>query len=640
MRKFLNLFILFAVMFGFIGGISAATKLHSDFPDTITASKGTMYQVGQAKVWKKEYSGGSFSGKAICSTFKRTVPPTGTKCSLTDWNSNATENKKLASGIAAIIKKARDLSTDVDGINWTNYLYAEMAINQFLYENNGQQADNNMAAEVSKSNWSAITSASAYQQMMAAASAAYKNYGNAKIILSDNTIDVTYDADKNVTSATASVKAVCKDHNGNNIKCNLTTKNLKYGSQSKTLTVGQNDTNATVLTADVTDWARSTARDSELSVTFDVETSPYQYNVSEQYDCGSYQKLAPNIIRTTSEPVKNSIPASVTISGSTCKIIVKKTDGTQSLNGAKFELYNSDNTKIKTFTVNGQITISGLALGTYKLVETQAPEGYVIQNGGVTNNIELNDSNCQTGNTVTVQNTKQTGQLTINKVDEAGNNIAGAKIKVYRVVKNNEGIYVPEYVKFGDSYAFESGETPKVVENLIVGETYTVQEEEAPSDAYVMKKATATIVIQAGNNTVTLENSLSSFKVSKQDINSSKEIPGAHLEIFYENETSTGWSWVSTDKPQEITGLAYGNYILVETTAPQGYTVAESIPFTIENGKLKDRDANTLVMKDATIVDVPDTFTMQNIIAMISGLVLVGLGTGVLFYETKKKKKA
>ena len=130
------------------------------------------------------------------------------------------------------------------------------------------------------------------------------------------------------------------------------------------------------------------------------------------------------------------------------------------------------------------------------------------------------------------------------------------------------------------------------------------------------------------------------FRPIIKDINSSKEIPGAHLEIFYENETSTGWSWVSTDKPQEITGLADGKYILVETTAPQGYTVAESIPFTIENGKLKDRDANTLVMKDATIIDVPDTFNMQNVIAMISGLVLVSLGTGVLFYETKKKKKA
>ena len=40
-------------------------------------------------------------------------------------------------------------------------------------------------------------------------------------------------------------------------------------------------------------------------------------------------------------------------------------------------------------------------------------------------------------------------------------------------------------------------------------------------------------------------------------------------------------------------------------------------------------------MKDATVVDVPDTFNIQNIIAMIAGVVLVGLGTGVLFYETK-----
>ena len=152
-----------------------------------------------------------------------------------------------------------------------------------------------------------------------------------------------------------------------------------------------------------------------------------------------------------------------------------------------------------------------------------------------------------------------------------------------------------------------------------------------------MKKATATIVIQAGNNTVTLENSLSSFKVSKQDIYSSKEIPGAHLEIFYENETSTGWSWVSTDKPQEITGLADGNYILVETTAPQGYTVAESVNFTIENGKVKNDANNTVVMYDSFTVEVEDTFSAKNITAMIAGLILVAVGTGALVYELKKK---
>ena len=639
MKKVLSLFIVMAVMFGFTDVISAATKLHSDFPDTITAKLGTMTSVGNAKVYKKEYTGGTFSGKAICSAFARKVPPTGTKCSLIDWTTDATKNKKIASGIAAIIKKARDLSTDVDGINWTNYLYAEMAINQFLYENNGSQADNNMAALVSKSNWTAITSASAYQQMMAAASAAYNSYGNAKLKLSNAKINVVNNG-SSITSASATVTAVCTDVDGNKIKCELTEKKLTSGSTSKDLNVTSSTTDKTVLSADITDIAQAAGSGNQFSVKFNAKSN-YEYNVSEQYDCGSYQRLVPNIIRTTPEPLSSTATAKYTNAESLCKAVINKTDGTNVLNGAEFELYEGDSTEIlESFTINnnGTYEITDLKKGNYRLVEVTAPKGYSIQTRETT--FTIDDNNCTAGAQVTVVNAKQTGQLTINKVDEKGNNIAGAKIKMYRVVKNNEGIYVPEYVKFGDSYVFESGETPKVVENLIVGETYTVQEEEAPNDAYVMKKATATIVIQAGNNTVTLENSLSSFKVSKQDINSSKEIPGAHLEIFYENETSTGWSWVSTDKPQEITGLADGKYILVETTAPQGYTVAESIPFTIENGKLKDRDANTLVMKDATIIDVPDTFNMQNVIAMISGLVLVSLGTGVLFYETRKKKKA
>lgn len=245
--------------------------------------------------------------------------------------------------------------------------------------------------------------------------------------------------------------------------------------------------------------------------------------------------------------------------------------------------------------------------------------------------------------------------LTINKVDENNKPVVGAKLKVYSsddcdvvegtgALKEGEDISTSnsscdiKYEQFdGKDYIITTGK-PITVSNLTVGKTYVVVEEEAP-DGYVKNGGMEIITLVEGNNVVTLENNKSYFKISKQDITSKKELMGAKLEIR-DSRGITIQSWTSSDKPQEIEGLEDGNYTLVETIAPKGYTVSESINFTIENGKLKNDSDNMLVMYDKVVVEVEDTFTTQNVITMIAGLVLVIAGTGVLLYEIKRKKTA
>ena len=73
------------------------------------------------------------------------------------------------------------------------------------------------------------------------------------------------------------------------------------------------------------------------------------------------------------------------------------------------------------------------------------------------------------------------------------------------------------------------------------------------------------------------------FTISKRDITTGKELPGAKLTLT-NSDDSIVETWISGSKPHEIKNLADGEYTLTEVTAPDGYEVAESITFTVENG--------------------------------------------------------
>ena len=111
-----------------------------------------------------------------------------------------------------------------------------------------------------------------------------------------------------------------------------------------------------------------------------------------------------------------------------------------------------------------------------------------------------------------------------------------------------------------------------------------------------------------GSETIalTFENDPNRVVISKTDITTAKELPGATLVLTREDGSNGGKgseieTWVSTDKPHMIKALPKGTYRLTETSSPAGYEVAESITFEV----VDTLEIQKVTMKDHPYKDVP-----------------------------------
>lgn len=123
-------------------------------------------------------------------------------------------------------------------------------------------------------------------------------------------------------------------------------------------------------------------------------------------------------------------------------------------------------------------------------------------------------------------------------------------------------------------------------------------------------------------------------KISKIDVTTSEELPGATLVLTKKGDIQPTDTWTSTNTPHYLS-LSNGDYTLCETIFPDGYEVVEGkeecIEFNIDGTKIQ-----TVVMENAPI---PDTAFFSNKIYMYIGLLLVAIGAGSLVLVYKKKKQ-
>ena len=169
---------------------------------------------------------------------------------------------------------------------------------------------------------------------------------------------------------------------------------------------------------------------------------------------------------------------------------------------------------------------------------------------------------------------------------------------------------------------------------------YTLTERK-PADGYVTAETISFEVLQRTEEGdvevqhVKMEDDITKVEISKQDVTTKKELPGAKLQIK-DSDGKVVEEWTSTNATHYIERLPIGKYTLTEITAPNGYEVAETVAFEV----LDTGEIQHVVMYDSPVVNTPKTGDVNPWIpAAAIILVLVLAGAGVVLVKGRKKGK-
>ena len=133
-------------------------------------------------------------------------------------------------------------------------------------------------------------------------------------------------------------------------------------------------------------------------------------------------------------------------------------------------------------------------------------------------------------------------------------------------------------------------------------------------------------------------------QISKTDMVTKKELPGAKLTIFDSNNEKVE-EWTSGKEPHMIEKLKPGTYTLREVTAPKGYEVAEDVKFTVkETGEIqkvamvdapKETKTSTPSSSSQRQRSNPETGDTTNVVLWIVLMIVAGIFVGA-FWALKK----
>ena len=257
-------------------------------------------------------------------------------------------------------------------------------------------------------------------------------------------------------------------------------------------------------------------------------------------------------------------------------------------NGNKVILTDDDGNETDTFVTDesGQILLpEPLVYGTYQLIETKAPEGYVLDKTPIDFAITEDGATVQ----VEKQNTVQKGTISISKIGDVFSSVESEENSSAESEKNKK-IYSPVFeenylkgAKF-DIIAAEDIYTPDgnlkvekdtVVDTITTGSdgtatskklylgTYRVVEIEAP-EGYVLENGETLVTLEYEGQEIAVTNTGTSFKNNYQQVNIT-------LEKYLESSDKYGIN--GEDYAQYV---KFGLYAAEEITAADGTVIPEN----------------------------------------------------------------
>ena len=237
----------------------------------------------------------------------------------------------------------------------------------------------------------------------------------------------------------------------------------------------------------------------------------------------------------------------------------KDITGNDELPGATLTVKDAEGNVIETWvSEETPHRIRALPAGAYTLTEEQAPDGYAVAEDvefTVTDSLEIQS--------VTMYDEKL--EIHFSKKAVTGQEeLPGAHLSL----TDFEGNVIEEWVSTQEEH----------IVNLKVG-IYTLTET-APPDKYATAESiTFEVKDDLSMQRVEMLDAPLVIEVSKQDITTGKELPGAHMTIT-DKDGKVVDEWDSTEEAHKTT-LSLGDYILTEVTAPTGFARAESVAFTV-----------------------------------------------------------
>lgn len=316
----------------------------------------------------------------------------------------------------------------------------------------------------------------------------------------------------------------------------------------------------------------------------------------------------------------------------TVTILKTGPDGKTAIEGAQLRIVDAAGNKIvgwtsdkKEYTIENKLVVGQK----YKLQETDAPSGYEKAS-----DIEFTPKEDETVKVVMKDKYKKC-KLIIQKVDENGIRVGGAKLTITGQVLNGDNI---------DSITIETESGADKSVELYPG-TYKIEETTVPYGYTAASAVSVKFAVNEGEKTIKMIDKTIANKdnpvnnavnICKYEKDTKNFVSGAVLAI-YDGSGKEVIKWTTGTQAYAATGLTKGqSYTLKEITAPTGYKKAADIPFTVTGSTqtiaMYDEKSSTAGAKAPRTGDLAPL----EILGIIAGASVLGI-VGFVVYRKKKK---